>query len=160
MFYLQQQGSPQILPFACALHIAHLCLHWNWEENKFVFEVAKQKILGTRQLEVKMHCSRKFQRLKISPKNITKRKLFQKINLAIYLFITRGWKMDFLSRWRVKERKRIDYLGLLAALQLLMLLLFVFLLFLFWFFLFSPASEKKEWRFMIYIVYLWCYCLF
>ena len=34
--------------------------------------------------------------------------------------------MDFLSRWRVKERKRIDYLGLLAALQLLMLLLFVF----------------------------------
>ena len=34
--------------------------------------------------------------------------------------------MDFLSGWRVKERKRIDYLGLLAALQLLMLLLFVF----------------------------------
>ena len=37
--------------------------------------------------------------------------------------------MDFLSRWRVKERKRIDYLGLLAALQLLMLLLFVFCFF-------------------------------
>ena len=37
--------------------------------------------------------------------------------------------MDFLSGWRVKERKRIDYLGLLAALQLLMLLLFVFCFF-------------------------------
>ena len=51
--------------------------------------------------------------------------------------------MDFLSRWRVKERKRIDYLGLLAALQLLMLLLFVFCFFGFSF-LALQVKKKNE----------------
>ena len=105
IIYLQQ-GSPKIL--SLCVHIAHCAPLPSLKlgGKQICFCSCEAKILGTRQLEVKMHCSRKFQRLTISKKkNITKRKLFQRNKLG-NIPPHRQRVKDGFSLWLASEREK------------------------------------------------------